>query len=612
MNVNGNTPLPEDSVNEVSSGNETSTPPKSQKKIYKGYTFKEKWLVCLLLSLFAPFAVFFVGPFEIYGNNASEFKFVLSDFWLLCGLVALVSSVIIFDLLILLRGRAFDVVFGLIFGLSLMLFIQGNYLSIGADSLSGDGLGGSVSTLKSVINLIIWIVVVGGCVAAMLFLDKYRELIRLICTVTTVALVGMTAISFAVISMTTDVYSSVKTGYQGDPSIDNEVLTVKNLDTLAADQNIVVFIVDRFDHSYMDKALGVCPEIFDELDGFTHFRDYVSLYPRTYPGIPHIITGVENDFVGSRLEYFENAYSGSPYLQAVKESGYDINVYTDSYYGYSNATHMRDLVSNTSGNINYSIVGQSDLSMDMIRVSLFRYLPFLLRDTLGNVSTPMFDKYTAYGMEDPIYSTDMKNVYSSITDGEFTLRSDAKGLSYIHVAGCHMPNAYGPDFGEIDPDDRYDSNVAMKQSFKIISEYIKEMKRLGLYESSTILILGDHCSIGYDSKPPQKPHITTLLAKPAGVSEGELKTSYAQVSADDVLATVLTAAGSDKASEYGENIFNIPEDKDRIRRYYFQVVEGSLSEGTYTNYIYEITGPAADLENWRLVSTEPLNKNIYD
>ena len=592
----------------IPSSGQTAKP----KTPYKGYTVKEKWLLSLLLSLFTPLTLFFYGPFEIYGNNMDEFKFVLGDFWLLCGLVAFAGAAVLFGLLMLLRGRAFDVCFSLIFGLSLMFFVQGNYLSLSAGALSGDGVGETISMVQNIINLAIWIVVVAGCIVAMLLLHKYSEIIRLAATVAVIALVGMTVISFTVISLTTDVYATEKEGYQGDLSITNEVLTVKNLDTLATENNIVVFIVDRFDYTYMDKALQECPEIFADLEGFIHFSDYITLYPRTYPGVPHIVTGVENDFSGSRHSYMKEAYGQSPYLQALKEQDFDINVYTDDYYGYVNATHMRDFVSNTSGNVSYKIIKRASLSMDMIRISLYRYVPFLVRHTLGNVSTPMYDKYVDYDLEQPEYSTDMKEVYDALTDGEFTFRTAENGISYIHISGCHLPNHYGPDFDPATSEERSDSNVGMKVSFKIITAYINEMKRMGVYENSTVIILGDHCNIGSDTDLPYKPHVTTLIAKPAGVSEGAMKESKAQIGAQDVLATVLTAAGSGKAADFGENIFDIPEDEDRSRRYLFQIVDGSLYEGNYTNAVYEIIGPGKDLDNWHLREEIDLHKNIYD
>jgi len=584
-------------------------PPK--RPAYPGYTAKEKCLPCLLLALFAPLALCFFGPFEIFGNNMGEFKFLLWDFWGLCAVIAVAAAALIFGLLMLLRGRAFDICFGLIFGLSLMLFLQGNYLSLGTGALSGDGVGEGISTLKSVINIVIWAVIVLGCAVAVPLLRRFKEAVRLVSIIALCAFIGMTAVNFLLVSLSTDVYATEKVGYQGDLTIENEVLTVKNLDTLATDKNIVVFIVDRMDHTYFDEAMEVCPEIFADLDGFTHFDDYITLYPRTYPGVPHLLTGVEIDFTTSRLDYMQDAYSSSPYWAELKAKGYDINVYTDDFYGYDNATHMRDFVSNTSGNIGYKIVDRAWLSLDMIRLSLYRYFPFCLQGLLGEVSTPMFDRYASYDTEHPVFSTNMKDAYEVMTDAPFTFRNAEKGISFIHLAGCHTPNAYGPDFDAPTPEERNDTNVAMKQSFKIISAYINEMKRMGVYEDSTILILGDHCSIGADRYAVNKPRVTTLLAKPAGVSTGALKESKAQIATDDVFATVLTAIGSDKSADYGKDIFTVPEDETRTRHHYLQIVLGAtFYEGDYSNMHYEITGPGTSLDNWHLVGEEVI-PNIY-
>ncbi len=576
------------------------------------YTAKEKWLPCLLLALFAPLSLCLFGPFEIFGNNMGEFKFLLWDFWGLCAVVAVAAAALIFGLLMLARGRAFEIFFGLAFGLSLMFFLQGNYLSLGAGALSGDGVGEGISPLKSAINISIWTAVVFSCAAAVPLLRRFKEIVRMVSVVVLIAFIGMTAVNFLLVSLSTDVYATEKVGYQGDLTIDNEVLTVKNLDTLATDKNIIVFIVDRMDHTYFDEAMKGCPEIFSDLEGFTHFDDYITLYPRTYPGVPHLLTGVEIDFTGeSRLDYMQNAYGTSPYWAELKAKGYDINVYTDSFYGYENATHMRDFVSNTSGNIGYKIVDRAWLSLDMIRLSLYRYFPFSLQELLGEVSTPMFDRYASYDTEHPVFSTNMKLSYDVMTDAPFTFRDSKNGISFIHIAGCHTPNTYGPDFNAPTPEERNDTNVAMQLSFKIISAYINEMKRMGVYEDSTILILGDHCNIGADRYAVNKPRVTTLLAKPAGVSTGALKESKAQIATDDVFATVLSAIGSDKSADYGQDIFTVPEDETRTRHHYLQIVLGAtFYEGDYSNMHYEITGPGTSLDNWHLVGEEVI-PNIY-
>ena len=310
-----------------------------KKPVYKGFTTKEKILPVIMLSLIAPFMVCFFGPFEIFGNNIDQFKFALGDFWLLCILISLCLAAVIGALLMLLRGRAFDVAYGTMLGISLMLFLQGNFLSMGMTSLEGDGAAeGGLGFGKILINTAIWVLIVGGSIAVMLLLDKYRDTVRLTSIVVLVAVLGSSLISFATLSLTGEVFTSDK---NMQISLDGEqVLTVKNLDTLANGENVIVFIVDRFDHEYYEDAAAKYPEIFDELQGFTYFDDYVTLYPRTFPGALHVLTGVETDFSLSHGEYMTDAYKNSAHLQAIKQEGFDINIYTDDYYCYEDATDM--------------------------------------------------------------------------------------------------------------------------------------------------------------------------------------------------------------------------------------------------------------------------------
>ena len=286
-----------------------------KKPAYKGFTTKEKILPVIMLALIAPFMVCFFGPFEIFGNNIDLFKFAFSDFGFHCLLLAGLIAAAMGALLMVLPGRAFDVAYGIVFGISLMLFLQGSFLSMGMTSLAGDGNNeGGLGFGKIFINTAIWVLVIGGSIAVMLLLDKYRDTVRLISIVVLIAVLGSSVISFATLSLTTDVYLN-KNKIE---MIDGEQkLTFKNLDTLAKDQNVIVFIVDRFDYEYYDVAMRDCPEIFDELEGFTYFADYITLYPRTFPGAVHALTGVETDFSLSHDEYLANAYQNSEHLQGI-------------------------------------------------------------------------------------------------------------------------------------------------------------------------------------------------------------------------------------------------------------------------------------------------------
>lgn len=583
-----------------------------KKPVYKGFTTKEKILPVIMLSLIAPFMVCFFGPFEIFGNNIDQFKFTLGDFWLICILLAAGIAALICTVLMLLRGRAFDVAYGLVFGISLMLFLQGNFLSLGMNSLAGDGVSDALGFGKIFLNTAIWVIVLAGSVTAMLLLDRFRDTVRLISIVVLIAILGSSLISFATVSLTTNVFASEKSMLGSVQA--GQVLTVKNLDTFATDENVIVFIVDRFDYEYYDVAKENCPGIFDELEGFTYFADYVTLYPRTFPGALHVLTGVETDFSLSHDEYMTGAYKNSEHLQAIKQAGFDINVYTDDYYCYKDAADLSGYAENTSGNVSYRIVQSASLAFDMVRLSLYRYLPFCMQGLVGQISTPTFDKYVEYDMAEDLYSTDMRQVYNHMTEDDFTLRDSAKGYSFIHIDGCHKATIYDSDFNELpegDPENLgWNTENVMIQSFKIISRYLSEMKRMGVYENATIIITGDHANIRSDSKEPWDFYVTALLVKPAGASEGEIVNNYAQLDVDNVLATIKEASG---IATDEPTVFEVPEGQEQVRRLMFQrSYKNESGKTVYENIEYEIRGNGKDFSNWKIKERRELGKSIYD
>lgn len=630
-----------------------------RKRSYKGYTFKERLLPSILVSLLAPMTAAFIAPFEIFGNNMDEFKFVLADFWGLCFLIALGASAILTTILLLCRGRVFDVVFGLIFGLSIMFFVQSTFLSLAQTSLGGDGTSAVVPTNEIVVNTIIWVLVTVACILVMLLLNRYKDTVRLIATMLLAIALFMSFVSFLTVSLTTDIYNenhqsvspdeipneteqmteaegvgneTETSNGQGGPSTlpettpdeqtssetdttaeteeeESRLLTVENLTSLAKDNNVVVFVIDRFSGEYYHEAMERCPEIFSELGGFTFFDDYISLYPRTFPAVSHLITGVKTDFSLSRLEYFNKAYTEAPIMNALSDNGFDINIYTDSYYGYDDASDMAGYASNISGEVTYEIVNKPRLSLDMIRLGLYRSLPLVAQPIVGDLRTPTFEQYVDYGTEHDVFSTDAKKIYTHITSEDFTLRDTSKGYALIHMSGCHMPNRYDENFGSPSAAEQRDSTVGMKQSFKIINRYIQEMKRLGVYDNATIIILGDHCDIGSDKDFPYYPHITGLFVKPAGKSTGDTNVSNAPITTEDVLATILRAANAPMPEDGWRTVFEIEENENRVRNYYFQRL---LPNARYEEGIYEITGSGKTLANWKLVEVRPLGKSIYN
>lgn len=588
------------------------------------YSLKRKIPLSLLLALTLPLTICLFGPFETYCGNIGEFTFSLGDFFPLCLAFGAIVATGIFLILLSLDGMAYDITCAAVTWLSIMAFSQRYYLNLGVNALAGDGVGiTEAEPVAVVINAVIWIAVGILVIGAMLFLkEKNIAPFFVSCAVVLIAILVTQTVGFVALSATTEVYTPVtqraeenENEAEKEPVKNNaSVLTYKNLNQLSKGKNVVFFLVDRFDVRYFEKLQKNEPECLEILDGFTFYNDYTSLYCRTYPAVTSILTGKENDFEGTRLNYFKNAYKDGGPLRELYNNGYRVNVYTEKYYVYDDASYMSDYTDNISGVKGYVIDSNAELSKDMLRLSLSTYLPFTMKNLVGYMSTPDFNAHAIYESDAPAYDADMKNVYEYITENEFTTVKTDGQFSFIHIYGCHTPVKYNLNWEE---EESNDTNMALKQSLMIIGEYIEEMKRLGLYEDATIVITGDHPAAISDTKligqtgysSDNGTRVTAMLFKRAGDAETPLKTNTAQISQDQLWATIYESEGLTSLKS-GESFFDISEGEERVRRYLFELSVYIGDDRADEIVEYQITGSARNAENWTIKERKQIGR-IY-
>ncbi|MBE6553303.1 MAG: LTA synthase family protein [Ruminococcaceae bacterium] len=589
------------------------------------YLASRKIPLTLLLSLTLPLTVCFFGPFETYCGNIGEFLFSLGDFFPLCIAFALAVSAVLFVILMLLDGVAYDITAAILVWLSVMAFAQRYYLNLGVNALVGDGVGVTeAGPMATVLNLVLWLVVGALVIAAAVLLKKKNIAPFFVsCAVVLIVVLATQTVGFAALSFSTDVYvpvtERVEEPVDGEETVGKEpsVLTFENLNELSGGRNVVFFLIDRFDVRYFEKLQKTEPEYLDGLGGFTFYNDYTSLYCRTYPAVASILTGKENDFSDTRLNYFKDIYTDGGYLRELHNNGYNVNVYTEKYYVYDDASYMSGYVDNISGVQGYTIDSNARLSTDMLRLSMSTCLPFTLKSMAGYLSTPDFNAHAVYESDLPEYNADMKDAYEYITQNEFVKVETRGQFSFIHLFGCHTPVKYNLNWEEADERERSDTTMALKQSLTIIYEYIEQMKSLGVYEDATIVITGDHPAAISDTKligqtgssSDNGTRVTAMLFKRAGESGTELKTSTAQISQDQLWATIYESEGL-TALKKGESFFDIPEGEDRVRRYLFEMSVSLGDERADEIVEYRITGSARVAANWEILKRTTIGK-IY-
>jgi len=596
---------------------ESIAPSKKAKTPYRGFTRSERLVPSILLSLAIPFTIFFFGPFEAICKNSEMLDFTFMDLFIPSFFISLAVAAALFLIVWNLSGRVFDIVYTILFGIGFMLYLQGNYLNLGLNAVEGDGVGvSSYGGTAMIINLIIWIAVIAAALVSVLLIRKKREIVRLAMIVAMVAVVGVQVMMFTLLSFTTDAWTPLNQRYDNTsadtPSAADEylpsILTNANLTELSSEGNVIWFVVDRFDQTYYDKMMKTDPTFFDNLDGFTLYDNHITKYARTFPSIAYMLTGKENDYSTGRIEYFENAYTNGTFLKELKDNGYKVNVYTEKYYAYHDANVFNGVVDNLSSSDVYEVRDRMGLWGDMTRLTLFRYLPFFAKGWVGVINTSDFNGYIEYEANKPLFDSGMKDVYDWMTAEDFTTFEGNKNFSFIHINGCHMPNSYYEDFSLVlDENDKWDSNLAMRVSFKLVNYYIDQLKELGLYEDATIIITGDHASAISDTKDLSGSRVTSLMVKKKGESGTPMAVNSAPVEQGQLLATIFQSEGITPKNDYGTSIFEVQEGDDVKRYYHFQK---TVMNGDDVLVIYEVVGDAKDFKNWTKIEERNVG-NLY-
>lgn len=546
---------------------------------------RKRLVPALLAGVTPSFMFFFFGIFEIFCGNRKEFMFSFGDFGAVTALIALACAALIAALIIFLPKVPAAVVFGVAVWFSVMGYVQSILLN-GSGSLSADG-GGSASTGFIVFDTALWIVTGVLIVGAALLMSKF-ELIKPILVIALVMVLVMLVTS-SVMQMGNVTDSSSESG---DP--ESAYLTKLGLDQVSEDNNIIIFLIDRFDVKYYNNVVEKDPEFFDGLDGFTYFSDNVSLYSRTYPAVPVMITGVDTDFSTSADEYFMKAYRESPFLNDLKNDGWAVKIYTQNFYCYRSGTPLLGVADNMSISAGYSVKDRGKLVGDMIKLSAYRYFPSALKDSI-DISSASFSGIVKLDGDASLYETDDPVVCGQILENGITLDANKKSYNFIHLSGCHSP--YSMDENAKASDDS-SAERQLRGCMKMIYSYLDDLKELGVYDGATIVITGDHPSAISDSKIPSQPRLTALFVKPSGASGEPLKYSSAQVSDENLIPTLVKSAGIATEGDYGTSYFDVPEGENVTRYHKFEL---SVKSNEVTEIVtFEVDGDGTDFSNWNI------------
>jgi len=358
-------------------------------------------------------------------------------------------------------------------------------------------------------------------------------------------------------------------------------------------KNTLVFVLDMFSGRHMPEIVRDNPELKDKFSGFVWYPDTLAQGRRTTTSIATLLCG-EACTVGALNQGERDSLVekiNRRYAQALRVFGEKTDFFVNEHtwlesqrfsrYAGKNALAVRFL---SSAYLNrYAqkhkleiTVGASD---DFLQaVSLFSASPWTFKWVIyfdGHWVTQAIGYWTSDRVANRLQEWAFLDQLPEISNA----RATHDTYKFFHSEITHNPWLMVPGkcgiIRELAPGKNYPQQAVEACSLKALASWFDWMKKVGVYDNTTIVIASDHGAYGMRLNP-------LLLVKPRNAALEPLRSDDSRMSLTDVPAL---AAGT----------FVMPG-KDRIRYTY------EMDKNTEDRYKgarrYRVTGPVLNPKSW--------------
>jgi hypothetical protein len=565
----------------------------------EGLPWRRRLALALLASALLVFTVLVVAPLELVAGSSDSLLFGVRQVWEPVVVAGLVIALAGGFALTVFRGRVFDVVVAIVAALGVGAFVEVMFMNSSLPVADGNLVDWTQYNIVTLVSLVVWAAIVTIFVALVARRPRVGR-----------AVVSVASVTLILVQVAGVV--GIVTKAASEP--ESITITEKGLFDVSAKKNVVCFVLDMTDTADARQAFADNPAMLDGLDGFTWYQNSVgSMIPTRY-GIPSLLTGVRPEPGEDAADFLANMYTSSHFLDDVAAQGYTTGVYSDTagwidgWDGYLEQ-HAENFES-TSEVAKETLDWQGTLSI-LYQCALYRDMPWIAKPFFwfytDQINQGMVSSASAsspdlapYAMDDPAY-------FAKLKENGLTTNSEDASFRFIHLIGTHWPYIMDADGNKVAESNDWESQ--MVGAFKIVRTYLDELKRLGLYDSTTVVITADHGT--WYLTPDDLNGVSTpiIFVKPAQSAEADsvpCQISQQPVSHYDLQATMLKGMGAsqdvlDHYGEYNHAIEDRDDPADRLRYYLMTTSNGKLDTSWRE---YEISGNSQDFANWRLDGNE--------
>ncbi len=544
-----------------------------------------RFLRALLAVTFLVFTVFVFGPLEVVAGSSESLLFGFYDVTFVVVLMGVILTLVLALVLSLVRGRAFDVALALVVAVGVCCYVQALFLNVSLPTADGQQITLFDHKRILVIDTIVWAAIIS---AFLVFNAKRTASCRALVLVLSAALLVVQGVGV------------VSIAGEERAKLDEEIaqfggtvaMSTYGLDEVGAEGNVTVFILDMFDTRVLEEAVADDPHLLDEYTGFTWYQNSTGMLIPTGYALPYLATGVAPEPGDDYQEYLDTRYDRSTLFPDILDQGYEITAYSDSL----DKAKLEPYAANLHATESHKVDTEALWPL-LAKVGLYRDGPWLLKPLVwfytDQLNATAEDNYV---MDDIVYAENLRE------DGLHFSESADKTFRFIHLLGDHWPYIMDKDGNRVLETEN--SQVAQAEgAILIVADYLRELKRLGIYDQSTVIVTSDHGEWYVTLDPLDHPVSPILLVKPAETAEEAaepLKVSDVPTGHVDLPATFIEAVGGD-ASAYGTPVWDV-EEGPRERVYWMTRYGGGDDWRSWNQYV--IDGDVLDFENWHLTGEE--------
>lgn len=535
---------------------------------------KKELITGIFLSVAVNFLFFFYAPLEILFLNKKDLFFSTGQIIRVIFplfLMGTLMGILVMAILWLISEKA---VFAGVFVYAasyLCTYVQGTFLLKNIPYMNGRNVEWDSLKRGKAESYLLWIIMIVLFIVLIKKLGKaiFHSVIRFACVFITLVLI----------------VTEITLYFQSQSYLSGDVIaTSKNMLEMSTDKNFIILVLDSVNTKMAYQLFHDNEEYQEVFEDFTYYPNMIGAYGETRESVTFILSGdwYEND--EDFNTYRSNAYRNSPLFSKLENKNYIMGLYTDELAYDKSLVERFDNVSELERGLT-SYWGAAGC---MVKLAGYRYGFFDLKRYFDFDLNECYDYFTPKEYSHTVWEN--KDFYDMIEPENFSL-TDEPVFKYIHIRGAHVPWNITKDLSYDTQGVSYETMVEV--CFDVTGKYLEELKELGVYDNSVIIVMADH---GYNMEDQSSDldHQTPFFCVKGIGEHHSMEVSDAPVSYADLQDAFLKLLDGNP----GNDIFEYHEGDERERRYLF-------FESGHNDYMIEIIqrGHAFDIDGFQTTGT---------